>query len=197
MLKYQQASPCGGVVFYKKMTPDKYQIYLSERRNAEGSPIGKFSIYGGFVECGDLAKNSIGTIQNKFVEIYRECVEEIGSNFSEMVTEAEFVDQAEFVCSQLVRTNDGNVIHDALLLAFEVTPELERFFACEVKSTVEQMPAKAYDISLKFDICSKPLLPPYDGHELLGFLDFPNLHMQYQHEKTGIALFLRNKFYES
>lgn len=193
MSKYQQASPSGGVIFYKINQSGGYQVYLSERRDDKSCSTGRYSIYGGFVECAEIAKTPVGTIQNKFIEIYRECIEEIGDGFNDIVTEIDFIDQAEFVCSQLVRTDDGNMIHDAMLLAFEVTPELEHFFKYVAKLTDEQMPAKPYDVYLSAETSNKPLLPPYDGHELLDSLTFPSLPMQYQHEKAGIALFLRSK----
>lgn len=199
MAKYQQASPSGGVIFYKNLSESLIQVYLSERiDHLTGLPTGRFSIYGGFAECEDFVQRPAGTIQNKLLEVYRECVEEIGDNFKRLIPEHLFVEKAEFVCSYMVRIDDkyDNKIHDAILFAFEVTDELERYLRDEAKPTGEQMPAKPYTVSLPKSACISTLLPPYDGHELVGQLNFPPLFMEYAHEKSGIALFVRRKMNE-
>ncbi len=200
MAQHQQASPSGGVIFYKQLEDGTIQVYLSERiEHSTGRPTGRYSIYGGFAECEDFVQKAAGTVQNKLLEVYRECVEEIGDGFTRIVPKHVFVEKAEFVCSQLVRVDDkyDNKIHDAILFAFKVTDELECYFENDAKATDEQLPAKPYSVSLPESACVSTLLSPYTGHELVSQMQFPDLTMEYAHEKIGIALLVRKKSYES
>ncbi|MAF31828.1 MAG: hypothetical protein CMF60_06440 [Magnetococcales bacterium] len=191
--KYPQASPCGGVIFYR-WDNSQLTIYISERRNADGSASGQHSFYGGFAECGDYLKNPVGTVQDKRIEIYRECVEEMGSGFAKIVSQSDFINRCEPVASLMVRTDDSNKIHDATFVAYFVEEPLAHYLEKQAKPTDEQLPAKPYKFGFSTSYRKKPLLEPYDGHELLQHLHVPkNIQFFHQHEANAMALFFYNK----
>jgi hypothetical protein len=176
--KYPQASPAGGVIFYDYLNwlDGERVVYLSERI-IDGKPTGLYSIYGGFAECGDFLKHPIGHVQNKLVEVYRECKEEIGEEFTKIVPLDDFLKNSEYVCNLLIRTNDVNKIHDSLFVSYAVTDRLANFLANNAKPTEEQMPAKPYSITLK------------DG----GIVLPEGIKLFHAHEADAIAAFLNQK----
>lgn len=189
MSEYQQASPCGGVLFYHWLDGD-IKFYLSERI-IDGKPSGLHSIYGGFAECSDFLKQPIGYSHNILVEIHRECKEEIGPEFADLIPEHIFVKNAQIISTAMVRTADTNKIHSGTMVAYEVDERFANFLANHAKPTEEQMPAKPY--SIKYTAEHKDLISPYNGDELLKNLVMPEgIKMFHEHEKNPFAIFLNS-----
>lgn len=189
--EWPQAAPCGGVIFHKNMTDAGLPIFLSERKEN----MTEYSLFGGFAECKDFLKQPIGYVHDKRIEIYRECEEEIGTEFTEIYSESEFIEISASVANIMIRTSDANKIHDALYLSINAKDQLLHHFKT-MDATEEQMPPVEVLVSFddKIDL-NAPLQAPYDGSELAKHLVFSQqLSMHHKHEVNAIALLLRSLY---
>jgi hypothetical protein len=202
--KYRRAAPSAAAIFHRGFVGNTLKCYFSAKRDTKtGEPTGKDSLYGGIAECDTFYENPVGYSHNKLVELYRECLEEIGPEFESYVTEAYFIQNAKFVCDLIVRTGDVNKIHDTMFVSFRVDDALAEFLETKAKPTEEQYPAKLYDVTLLSeqvlgDVGNEGLSAPYNAQELISAIVLPDeINLAHKHELNALAMFFYRNLYEN
>ncbi len=112
MLNHQMfklAAPGAGVIVFRRThIKNSLEVLLSQRSASVGE--GLCITGGGFIECGALNKEPVGTVWLSCDEGYREVCEE-NPGFDKIINLEEFRSRAQMLTSFSVKTDDANGIH--------------------------------------------------------------------------------------
>lgn len=105
---YKLAAPGCGVIVYRQDAKGGLTVLLSRRAAKVGEGYGITG--GGFVECGDLMEQPVGTISENTDEAYREAKEE-NPGFDEIFSRETFRERCQPLAGFSVRTADSSGVH--------------------------------------------------------------------------------------
>ncbi len=142
--EFAQASPCRAVVGYT-LQGNKFDLLTTFcDASVDG---GRSNMAGGFDEIGKFLQQPANTIMDGDEELYRECKEELGDEFENIIPYADFHERVEALWDGKRRVGDSQIVHAITQKSLRLTQQ-EMDAIAALPSTAERIGFKVESFML-------------------------------------------------